>query len=702
MPSVASSLGSTQRYIPVVPSTQVGRYAGLHMHFPTLVAFNLAVTDERSNITDSSPIWADGQVMTVLAEAALGVHRIWDATAQHARKVWLGPGRTVVLAGDSNTVRSTSGIPSNSIGANGDIALDWTENRYYTRNGGTWSDTGAIIPSVLALDFREEGVSLAPQTGSTSSVNGPILGPGGVRMAASTGVFVAAGSYASLIYRSTDGVTWTSVANPGGWSDTIADIAWDQERFCIIGTNGHTMTSVDGVTWTVHGAVMPSLPSGTIWSRITSAAEGTFFAVSTNGDGDAIEGAVSVNGGLVWSAATLPFNGEWIDVEGAFLNGEEPTLVAIAANNDQIAVSIDNGANWSTTTVNGATSDWHRVHWNGALFGIVSAQGNSFAYSVDGSSWSENYPLPDVGTWFLGSIPKEPLDDGTFYAFRNPNGQDASGEIYRFDFTNSIWVVVGQMTDISEQWHDIVSSSSVGRICLLNLDGDTHVLPILSTTPVAKLDFVGDELQVKQEPGSDTVTVSTAVKWMEVTISTHVPGEGTAGLNTSPSNLAYEAVVYKAPRAIGFGFSANQQAYTLSVPNLGSLVIEETGTSYSGPTRFEPYLGTNNEDILYQLSFVLSISGSAGTPTEAQYLRLLILQSPSDPASNALWKHDLTVPFAVGSPFTTQNQTVTVNYVHKSTSPVYFVLQNLSEDDLSIDGTLSIIETGRNLAIAEA
>lgn len=143
MPNVSSPLGTNQRYIPAVAPSQIARYAGLHMHFVDMAALNTAVADERLNITDTSPIWANGQPISVATEPT-AVIRNWDASAQHARKVTIRPGLVVTLAADANTVREGAGAPGAGVGANGDISIDWAGNAYYTKAGGTWSSTGSI------------------------------------------------------------------------------------------------------------------------------------------------------------------------------------------------------------------------------------------------------------------------------------------------------------------------------------------------------------------------------------------------------------------------------------------------------------------------------------------------------------------------------------------------------------------------------
>lgn len=165
MPNVASPLGTTQRYIPAVPSTQIGRYAGLAMHFPTLAALNTAIADEVLNIGEASAIWTDNQPFSVATEAATLTYRLWKTSLQHARTVVISSDRTVVLASNTNTVLATTGIPSGGTGADGDIAIDRAANLYYTKAAGTWSSSGTINVMSQADKTKLDGIA----TGATAN-----------------------------------------------------------------------------------------------------------------------------------------------------------------------------------------------------------------------------------------------------------------------------------------------------------------------------------------------------------------------------------------------------------------------------------------------------------------------------------------------------------------------------------------------------
>jgi hypothetical protein len=150
MPNLSSSLGTNNDAIPAVNATQIGKFAGLHMVFPTLSALNLAVVTERGNITGSTSIWAAGQSMAVAAEPT-AVERSWfvggSAAASHARTVLLPSGVSVVLAADTNTVLATTGVPAGGTGADGDIAIDVAANLYYLKAAGAWGASLAMSAS---------------------------------------------------------------------------------------------------------------------------------------------------------------------------------------------------------------------------------------------------------------------------------------------------------------------------------------------------------------------------------------------------------------------------------------------------------------------------------------------------------------------------------------------------------------------------
>src|SRR4028118_1070349 len=113
MPNFSSPAGTTQDYIPLLPASQLGKAAGFSLHFPTIADLVAAVTKERANVSGSSPLWKQRQPFTVGTEPR--ILRTWSVSGNHARTVTIGFAE-FVLAGDSNTVLTATGIPANGTG----------------------------------------------------------------------------------------------------------------------------------------------------------------------------------------------------------------------------------------------------------------------------------------------------------------------------------------------------------------------------------------------------------------------------------------------------------------------------------------------------------------------------------------------------------------------------------------------------------
>ena len=70
-----------------------------------------------------------------------GVRRLWSVSLNHARTVNVGSS-SIVLAGNTNVVLSTTGAPSAGTGSNGDMAVDLTNSVYYVKAAGAWGSAG--------------------------------------------------------------------------------------------------------------------------------------------------------------------------------------------------------------------------------------------------------------------------------------------------------------------------------------------------------------------------------------------------------------------------------------------------------------------------------------------------------------------------------------------------------------------------------
>lgn len=150
MTIIASPLATNQNAIPIVASSQIGKFPGLHMHFPSLAAFQAAVAVEQGNVAAGNALWTDLQPMSVSGEP-VGMHRVWSVASSHARTVVFRAGLTTSLPSDSNVVLAAVGAPSSGTGNNGDISVDFAGNAVYTKTSGNWIVlVGSIFPAPTA------------------------------------------------------------------------------------------------------------------------------------------------------------------------------------------------------------------------------------------------------------------------------------------------------------------------------------------------------------------------------------------------------------------------------------------------------------------------------------------------------------------------------------------------------------------------
>lgn len=139
------------------------------IQFENLTALNFAILDQ--------PGWVLGQNIRVLSEAP-NVFRIWNNT--DALTAILPNGQTITLDGSTNTITTTSGVPSNGSGLDGDIRIDASNNTYYKKINSEWdsgtslypggSDTAAqILTKIKTVDGSGSGLDADLLDGLNSS-----------------------------------------------------------------------------------------------------------------------------------------------------------------------------------------------------------------------------------------------------------------------------------------------------------------------------------------------------------------------------------------------------------------------------------------------------------------------------------------------------------------------------------------------------
>lgn len=177
--NIPTDLATAADAVPLFSASQLSKLPGLPLIFADITALNAAVTKERANIANGTPLWLDGQQMSVATEAVEGVSRSWNRTAQHARTVRVRPGLSVTLAADANVVRFATGTPAVGLGANGDVYADWDSGLLWTKGAGAWATTSRIDLAnrqMLALSRVLSGSSASLTRDGTGNVTSITIG----------------------------------------------------------------------------------------------------------------------------------------------------------------------------------------------------------------------------------------------------------------------------------------------------------------------------------------------------------------------------------------------------------------------------------------------------------------------------------------------------------------------------------------------
>ena len=200
------------------------------------------------------------------------------------------------------------------------LAVGGTNTCATSLDGVTW--TFQTFPSILPQSAAWNGSLFVVSGNSTTYATSP----DGVTWTTHTFSFVASAYIASIcygngifvangvvgggngeIYTSTNGTTWSKVADVSGYTDASHNIVWNGTIFCGVfrgfGAGTLAYTSPDGATWTLR-----TLPDVQFWETV--AWNGTiFFALAAS----SISAATSADG-ITWTLRTLPSIQSWYSV----------------------------------------------------------------------------------------------------------------------------------------------------------------------------------------------------------------------------------------------------------------------------------------------------------------------------------------------------------------------------------------------------
>ena len=251
-----------------------------------------------------------------------------------------------IAAGNNRFVAIRTGQASGAYSLDGETwtaadlgagSLDWIDVTY---GGGKFV---AIAENTNTVSYSTDG-----ENWTTTTIPDDLVGDSTAtqwqRVSYGKGKFVIIAGSERYTATSTDGITWTRNSNalPAGDFDWVS-LAYGNNRFVALDSNGNTAYSLDGSSWTEVTGVTPVLPTedgstAMRWHDMKYG-QGVFLAVSTVGGGlDAPTTlAASSEDGIVWTARSTLIDKVWRSI--VFGNPENSPLWLAVGLSDGTALS---------------------------------------------------------------------------------------------------------------------------------------------------------------------------------------------------------------------------------------------------------------------------------------------------------------------------------------------------------------------------
>ena len=380
------------------------------------------------DLTGDSGIWIqrDGVTLTVNGTVNAPSNRIGFDTGSGARTMNINGNGTInltgkgslliVWSGDGVSRKLTlegvtlAGLPDNDeplVGVYEGAELVMVSGAI-RGNGGGSVRTGQGTFTMLGgfVEGREIPFTLVANSPFGKNVSGGVAYGNG-RFVAVSWLYNEGARYGEIAY-STDGITWTKVANtPSGFN--FSSIAFSNGKFFVFGWPGYMASSTDGENWTVvisnlredingiaygggrwvivlyDGRIMYST-DGVTWTAATARPSGWQYVSVTYGNGRFFAGAMGdrlaqSTDGVTWTAVAK----STILTNISFLGGR--FFLYSGMDNFSLEHSTD-GISWTvvedTTFGNSHIRD---IAYGGGKFVLVGNEGKA-AYSADGVTWT--------------------------------------------------------------------------------------------------------------------------------------------------------------------------------------------------------------------------------------------------------------------------------------------------------------------------
>lgn len=199
-----------------------------------------------------------------------------------------------------------------------------------------------------------------------------------------TGIAYGGGIFAAVPFNNTngrtisspDGVTWSDKPKTGAqWSA----VTYGDGQFVAVAHwgSGYVMTSPDGINWTGRTGIAGD------WKAVTYG-NGLFVAI-----GDGI--LMTSPDGVTWTPGSVSggYSARWRGI--AYGDG---TFVAVG---DYDPIYSTDGENWFPSNPIGGYGGWRSIAYGNGLF--VMASGNAVRTSPDGITWTPQPPFPEANSW---------------------------------------------------------------------------------------------------------------------------------------------------------------------------------------------------------------------------------------------------------------------------------------------------------------
>ncbi|MBM3638745.1 MAG: hypothetical protein FJW98_04835 [Actinobacteria bacterium] len=398
-------------------------------------------------------------------------------------------GRDVLAAGETWTTTDTTGLVVDGSGiayGNGSFVgtncTTGTGNEFIrSANGTTWIGSGTATDICMTSVAFGNGKFVATSrydrkihVSSDGGATWTVIDPGAANSAEWTGITYGAGQFIAVSYfpgrkilRSTDAVTWTAIDADAASSMTNdtqwRDVAYGNGRFVGISHFARSLTSTDGVNWTLTS----SLP---VSAYDIAFGNGVFVAVSTVGTNR----VMTSTDGVTWVARTLasPLSTTaWNDVTwDAF--GDQ----FVAVGNSSVMTSPD-GVTWTAGTA-AASNNWTAVIAGASMLVAYSSNGTNNrimkagTYTYSGSSTT----TPSSTTTTPSSTTTTPSSTTTTPSSTTTTVSPATTSTLSTSIAPVTTVVGVTSTSAAVTTTTLLSQTQIARV------GTTTTVPRLSTS----------------------------------------------------------------------------------------------------------------------------------------------------------------------------------------------------------------------------